>query len=384
MNITYVYADNKLEWNCSEWRCMIPARAVNKLAGHSAETIYIGEFANRTPRAQAACERADIIIVQRTLWAEVLDAIAFWKERQVVVADFDDAYDLMPESNPAYPFWGKGLAQVKRDDGQGYEWRCLDRNPLDEFKRGLRLVHAATTPSRQLAEDWRGYAQMYYVPNYLDLEKYIFVSKPIHEGIVIGWGGSASHLESFRGSGIIEALQRICAERFNVRVMIAGSDRRIFDLLPLSAGRKIYQPFVEFRRWPYVLAQFDIGIAPLHGSYDERRSWIKALEYMAMKIPWIASRGAPYSDLKDYGLLVENTPEAWADALLEVIDHLADYRARAERAGYIQALLLSMDVNVDKVLQTYAEIIQLARTGRWDQRRYAIKQGHEMAALMAR
>lgn len=352
MNIVYVFADNEQEWNCSEWRCAVPARAINRVRGHAAQLLSLAEFAAGAPAAQTACAAADVIVVQRNLFGPVTAAIQHWKARdKIIIADFDDAYDLMPATNPAYLFWGRAL--VRQPDGQ---LEKIDPPPLTQFKWGLRLVHAATVASKRLATDWQDYAPMHYLPNYIDLPKYLDARPEPHDGIWIGWGGSLSHLQSFRDSGVLAALKRVCRARPQVKVVIHGDDRRIFDQLPLPPEQKIQHPWVPYAQWPRHLASFDIGLAPLHGPYDERRSWIKVLEYLVLKIPWVATDGPAYADLRPYGWLVKNTPSAWERVLLDMVDHLADYKIEAGRDPYLFGLSQAADSNVDKVLAVYSEI----------------------------
>jgi glycosyltransferase involved in cell wall biosynthesis len=356
MNIVYVFADKPVEWNSSEWRCAIPARAINRTKRHQANLLSIDDFAVNSSTAQAVCDPADVIVVQRNLFGRVLSAIQHWKARdKVMIADFDDAYHLMPPSNVSYPFWGKGL-RLKA----GSPAEVIDPSPLTQFRWGLRLVHAATVPSKRLADDWQAYTRIHYVPNYIDLKQYENVIAGAHAGVMIGWGGSLSHFESFKGSGVIEALRGICRARSHVKVMICGNDRRIYDLLPVAASQKIYQPAVPFEQWPGVLSSFDIGIAPLYGEYDERRSWIKPLEYMVMRIPWVGSDGPAYHELRDYGWLVNNTPEAWERVLSDLVDNLASYKAEAACEPYLFGLSQSVDENVNEILGTYASIANLA------------------------
>lgn len=363
MNVIYVFADNAQEWNSSEWRCAIPARAINRTRRHSAQLLSIAEFAENSPRAQSLCGAADLIVVQRNLVGAVLTAIQHWKARdKAVVADFDDAYDLMPPNNPSYPYWGKGLKALPQPDGTT-AWEKIDPPPLRQFKWGLRLVHAATVPSKRLAGDWQAYAEMHYLPNYIDLEKYRTVTAEAHEEVVLGWGGSLSHLHSFTESGILTALRRVCRARPRVKVMVCGNDQRIFAKLPLPENQKVLQPWAAYADWPRVLAKFDIGLAPLQGPYDERRSWIKVLEYMVMKIPWVASEGPAYQELRPYGWLVKNTPSAWERVLLDMIDHLPDYKAEAAREPYLFGIGQGIDENVDKVIGIYAAILQRAIGG---------------------
>ncbi len=351
MKIVYIYADSKEEWNSSEWRCAIPYRAINRTGRHQAFLVDIESFAHHSPQADEICQAADILIVERNLFGPVLSAIQYWKARdKVVLADFDDAYHLMHPSNLNYSFWSEG---VRRDNGQKVE-----PPPLTQFKWGLRLVHAATTPSRRLADDWRAYAETIYVPNYIDLNLYQNTQTQEHDSIIIGWGGSISHYQSFVDSGVIPALQRLCRARPQVRVMLCGNDWRIAQQMNIPEDQLIQVRWVPHNRWSTVLAQFDIGLAPLCGEYDQRRSWIKVLEYMVMKIPWIASEGPPYEEFRSFGWLVQNTAQAWQRVLFDVVDHLEQYQKEAAGEAYLAALGKSIDENIDRTLSQYATIYE--------------------------
>ncbi len=354
MKIVYVYADNRQEWNSSEWRCAVPARAINRTRRHSAELLSLDDFARDTPASQAACDHADVIIVQRNLFDSILAVIQHWKARdKTVIADFDDAYHLMTTSNASYPFWTQGL--IRHPGGATQKMYPL---PLTQFKMGLRLVHAATVPSKRLADDWQSYTEMFYLPNYIELEKYQIALPEPHEGVIIGWGGSLSHLQSFTGSGVATALKRVCHARPQVKVMICGSDRRIVDQLAIPPQQMIVQPWVPYTDWPRSLAQFDIGLAPLHGAYDDRRSWIKVLEYLVMKIPWVASESPAYEELRPYGWLVKNASNAWERVLLDMIDHLDNYKREAAGEPFLFGIGQNIDEHVDQILSVYMGIYE--------------------------
>lgn len=359
MNLTYIYSDSPQEWNSSEWRCAVPFRAFNRTARHRAQLVALNDFIHNTPVAQTACAQAEVIVVERNLFGPTLTAIQRWKARdKVVVVDFDDAYPLMPPSNPGYPFWIQNL--TKKPDGS---FEPLETPALTQFRWGLRLAHAATVPSKRLADDWRDVAEMHYLPNYIDLEKYQNIPPEPHEGIAIGWGGSVSHLQSFTGSGVLAALKRVCRARPQVKVVIHGNDQRIFNQLPLPPEQKELRPFVPYSEWARQLARYDIGLAPLHGAYDERRSWIKVLEYLVMKVPWVASDGPAYDELRPYGWLVKNTPNAWERVLLDMVDHLVDYKAEAAREPYLFGISQAIDGNTERIVNTYAAIAQRAVGG---------------------
>ncbi|KPL84145.1 hypothetical protein SE15_02955 [Thermanaerothrix daxensis] len=355
MKIVYVVADSTEEWNSAEWRCVIPARAIQATGRHSATLIRIDHFAYHTPEVQSACEEAEVIVVQRNAFGPVLQAMQYWKARdKTIILDFDDAYHLIPPQAKNYTFWAEGRLTQTDPNGKPFH-TTIQPPPLTQFQWGLQLAHAATVPSRLLASDWQTHTPIHYVPNYLDLPRYLNLRPTPHEGIVIGWGGSLSHLHSFTESGVLKALRRVCLRRPQVRILICG-DERIFQALNVSQSQKFFLPWTDPDKWPQYLSMFDIGIAPLQGAYDQRRSWIKVLEYMIMKVPWVASQGAPYEDLKDFGTLVRNDPYAWENALLELIDHLGDYKEHAEREPYLFALSQGIQENVNTILNTYAHI----------------------------
>lgn len=356
MNITYVYADSKEEWNCSEWRCAVPARALQQSGRHTTHLIDINSFAYNKPEAVEYCQASDVIVIQRNLFGPVLKAIQHWKARdKIVVADFDDAYNLMPPSVKNYSFWVEGL--MTNPDKPSAPPIRITPPPFEQFKLGLRIVHAATVPSTQLVNDWQGYTDTYLLPNYIELDRYLNITPSKHDGIVIGWGGSLTHLQSFKESGVLRALQRLCQVRPNVKVMICG-DPRVYELIPLPAGQKLFQPWTSIDNWPRLLSNIDIGLAPLYGQYDQRRSWIKVLEYIVMKIPWIASDGPAYQSLRQYGWLVKNTPNAWERILLDMVDHLDDYRDEARRDSFLFGLSQGINENIDNIISVYRNIMK--------------------------
>ena len=138
MNIVYVYADNPHEWNSSEWRCAVPARAINRSGLHSAEMIFVADFAFRTPEAVEKCQNADIIIIQRMLVNEVLSAIQHWKARdKIVIAEFDDAFDLIEESNTAaYEYWKKAIRRRTTQNGEQIMEK-IDPDPPHTIQMGF-------------------------------------------------------------------------------------------------------------------------------------------------------------------------------------------------------------------------------------------------------
>ena len=356
MRIVFVFADNKQEWNSSEWRCVIPAEAIDRSPEHQARLLAAAEFANRTPQADQLCGEADVIVVERNLFGPVLTTIMHWKALgKGVIATFDDAYQLLPENNLSHDFWIKGIAR-KKHNGRVTE-EIIDPPPITQFQWGLRMVDGAVVASQKLVEDWEEFTDVRHLPMFLDLDRYRNLPEkdPEDDAVVIGWSGSLSHLHSF-SDGILKALERVARARPQVRLKI-GNDRRIYDKLNVPECQKELTPWVPYEEWPEVLSSYDIGLAPMEGEFDARRSWVKVLEYMAVKTPWIASRSPAYQELEAYGQLVKNTAEAWEKALLNTVDHIQDFRRQAGGEPYQFALNQSAENNVDHMIEIFRSLI---------------------------
>jgi len=342
MRVVYVYTDSVAKWDRSERRCAVPARAMNRTGRHQATLISRADFVAASGAAgcnqwRETCQAADIIVVQGGLSGQMLKAGQYWRARDKVVAvDIDHAEHLAHNGcgNPA---------------GRGSE-------PSGAIGTGLKLVHAATLSSLRLAADCQEWAQVFHLPSYIEPDRYYYPSREPDGRVLIGWRGNESHLSAFTKSGVAEALRNVCCERPHVRVLLCTSDTRLVNAVNLPPKQVIWQPWTPFAEWPGLLASFDIGIAPLYGEYDQRRSWTQALEYMIQRIPWVASAGPVFQDLAEYGWLVNPQPKAWERVLLDMVDHLDEYRMEADRDAYLFALSQSIDENIDKVMNIYANI----------------------------
>lgn len=403
MKVLYVYSDRPESMNCSKHNCIFPAKAVNKLKGCESVVMKIDEFSSNTQEIQKIVNAADIIVIERNFFETTLTVMQFWRSRgKKIIAIFDDAYDIILPDNPSHSFW-KNNQKIRLPDNITYRilaafrgcprdndalWNNIpmeDREPLavkvmeilkekipmteekfesviptlTQFIWGLKLATAIQVPSQMLKKDWKRYNKnIHYIDNYLEMEKYSNVA-PMHphEGIIIGWQGSVSHFASFEGSGVLKALENICKKNDDVKVMIGG-DRKIFDALDLPAEKKVFHGYVPEEQWGSLLKSYDIGLAPLATEYDKRRSWIKVLEYMALKIPWVASNFVTYRKFKGMGELVQNTPEEWEKALQKMIDNIRFYKHQALGKPFEFALTQTFDANIAETIKLYEKIIK--------------------------
>lgn len=373
MKIAHIVADGNSEFNSTAWRAMIPARAMAR-AGHTISYIHVDSWMKDDRKSDLA--DADIIVIERVLVEESIDRCKFWGQRgKAVVVDIDDAYHLLQpyaeSGNQAAKFWQQGEVDISYPGGVKVTKR-LETTPLEQFRQGIRYCAGITMPSRILAEDWSRYAKCWYVPNYIDQERYLpFAQKNLPhrpDEIVIGWGGSMSHKLSFEKSGCAEALQNVLNKRPQAKVMICG-DERILGIIKCPPAQVIFRHYVTWQEWPRVIGCFDIGVAPLNGRYDHARSSIKSIEYSTMGIPFVATGCPTYAEYMaaEVGQYVndsEDTPEArrsradeWEAKLLHMIDNYADYRAQAVLdASYAEEWWV--DRRVGDIISTYNEIIE--------------------------
>lgn len=358
-----VAADQPHEVNCSLHNIIRPAQAINKIPGNQSVVIGINQFSENNPETQKLIMGSDIIVVERNFFGDALTTMEWCRVRnKSLVAIFDDGYQVMEKHNVAYPFWKHGEITVPDEKGRPKREKMLPP-PMVQFIWGLQMVKGIQVPSLALAEDWKKYNNTYYIPNCIIAEKYPDV-KPLYphkDSIVCGWGGSLSHFESFTDSGILKALKRVVRKYNNVKVMITG-DKRVFDAIDLPANKKIFNSYVPEEQFLPLMKTFDIALAPLITEFDRRRSHIKVLEYMALKMPWICSDFPPYEHLKKYGIVAQNTAESWEEKLCYAIDNIEERRAYAEGEPFEYAMGMSYDKNIGKTLELYQSLIDTPYT----------------------
>jgi hypothetical protein len=315
-----------------------------------------------TPRCKRACSNADTIVLQRVLIDDSMPTVDYWMKRgKRILASFDDAYDLIGEENAAYSFWGRGEVEVKVA-GQKYT-RKLEVHPVDQFRRNLRKISGGVTPGKVLARDWSAHAPMLHLPNYLESKRYFNLPRHDTSWINIGWGGSLSHLTSFAHSGVQQALQNVLSQTHEQKVRLAlVGDKRVRKQVPLPDEEIWFREYVMFFDWPKILNTFHIGLAPLAMPYDQRRSRLKVMEYIAMGIPFIATKSEAYEEFWDCpsGIFIDqgapdvcdkSNPKAWERALWEVLNNPPEFKRRAVQARKDYFKVYDNITNADKIAE---------------------------------
>ena len=316
-----VYADTPVEWNCSQWRITNPSYGLRRV-GIDVDEVWIADWATspHDPHNRKRIMDADAVLLQRNCFEGNLDALRYWRGLgKPVYIDLDDAYQMLPETVAARRFWIDNALKFKRP-------------PLEQLREGLLLSSGVTSPSKLILQDWDAPKKV-WLPNYVRGEWYANLERRPHVGIIIGWGMSMSHFDSFRYCGIVEALVQLCRRDPRVRVVVCGNDAQPYEMLSgIPPQQRTRNAGVNFDVWPQRLAQFDLGIAPLFGDYDRRRSWLKVVEYACAGVPCIVTKSDPYADLTDWTLAqVDAGADLWAAALDDAIANLRDHQERAAK-----------------------------------------------------
>ncbi len=334
--------------------------------------INIKQWMHRSSYARSILRKVDIFHLQRVLVQETHDYIDYWRSQgKAVVVDWDDNYGRIDSENAAKKFWLDGMVEVSIDGGVTYDAK-LDPHPLKQFEEGLRHCTAGITPSHVMLGDYNKDTPVFTIENYLDARLYHSARKHNNDPcVVLGYGASLSHTKGLRQSGLHDALRQMLQERDNVRLLIVG-DERLVKQLPVRRDRVWFSPYTSWWTWQKTLKRYDIGLAPLSGDYDDRRSSLKVAEYLMSGLPFVATKSPVYEKMwhVDSGRFVkpghdkesyDERVEDWYSSTIDIIDNIEDYRERAKDNIMKEGMKYSVDENVDAIIGVYKEIIELER-----------------------
>ncbi|NIV33087.1 MAG: glycosyltransferase [Anaerolineae bacterium] len=162
---------------------------------------------------------------------------------------------------------------------------------------------------------------IYLLQNNIDLRYWDSVKfKRIVPSPSVGLVGTPTHYDDWQA--VVDVLERIASERPDVHFVVGGLLPEYLQDLP----RMTYLPGVEYKAYPAMVAQIDIGLAPLvpNDPFNWSKSGIKAMEYWCAGAPVVASDALPYQRVvtEDRGFLVDHgDPDAWYAAIMAYLDN---------------------------------------------------------------
>lgn len=132
--------------------------------------------------------------------------------------------------------------------------------------------------------------------------------------LTVGWAGSMFHHQDWHG--MPERLAEFDQRMPYVNFHMIGAD---YTGGAVSARVSPWSPMESY----YSSLDFHVGIAPIMRSpFNERKSWIKLLEYASFGIPAVATNAGQYPEWIEHGwngYLVDEDRE-WVDFLLALSD----------------------------------------------------------------
>ncbi len=357
MNVVYVHSSLHEDRYRIHIRCQNPAAALQDSGRHKAALLPLEEFIHNTTQAQQLCQPADVIILHRYLYEASLASIARWHARgKRILVDVDAAFEFIEPDRAGYSFWKQGILPDSLQNGR----QPISPPPLDQLKWLLKMVDAVIVPTPSLAHDLFAYGRVSILPDFLNIHEYLVVRPARDENrILVGLNTFGMTPASLRASGALEGLQQAATRCDHLHVLLAGEAEVTEDPFPrLPEWRKKIIAPVPHTALSCALSGLDIGLAPAAGDFERRQSPLRLLEYMAMKIPWIASNDHCYQPMVSYGILVDNNPDAWADAILALASRIDTAQRRVSGAAYLHALSQDAAENLDKIVRVLQPAVE--------------------------
>jgi len=237
----------------------------------------------------------DVVVGQRFCGPNGIGQWQAWRGHTRLVYEIDD--DML------HPDAANGLPHL--------------HDPLvrDSFKVCIAASDLVTVSTEPLAEVMLRYnPNVRIIPNFIDGDL-LYTDRVRNDRVTVGWAGGQSHLRDWA----VHADPIAVALRGNdVDVHFVGIDYS--PLLKLEGRYTPWHPDV----WTYFKSiDFDIGLCPLADTQFNRcKSHLKALEYMALGIPVVASNQPAYRDLVIDGVTgyLVSTPDEWRSRLIDLIN----------------------------------------------------------------
>lgn len=319
----------------SIYRSFIPMEAL-ALRGHG---VHVEE--RNDVRRPERFEEFDVVCFWRC-FHEPMQLLARRLSRAGVamVWDNDDDLAAIPRGVPAYQNIG-GLR---------------GRRAMAEMTRMMRTADVVTVPSESLAERYREASgvEPRVIENYLPT-KFVRPRFLPRRGVTIGWLAGLEHRADYNQLRLREPFLELLRRHPDVRIVSIG--------LNLALGHPRYEglPITAYGDLPKLLAQFDVGIAPLADiPFNRSRSNIKLKEYSAIGVPWLASPIGPYAGMgpEQGGELVAD--DGWFEALSRLVGD-ADRRSRLAQRARAWARGETIADHVEEWERTLEDAIDRAR-----------------------
>lgn len=339
--------DNKSHWGGAGW---VRLGQYAELLTHHDFEVFVGTLVwnrdhfsiNTIEEVGADFVDVDIIYIQRLMHDTLSEHIKLAKSAgQIILNDLDDWYWGLHPSNSAY---------------ESSHPKNSPQENVNHYKSVLNSSTHVTVSTQYLADRISSFVHcpITVLENTVDTARFTPV-KHQHDIPTLGWVGSTNHR-----SNDLEVLTGIIKPLYDdnqIVLMHAGYHHGAPTVaskwgLPEETVETL--PACDPEQYPSLL-KMEIGVAPLSDTpFNHAKSDIKALEYSASGIPWVAS------DLPSYRNLVEK----WgvgrvakkATHWIKHIKQLKDPNVRIEEASALLEAVKQRDIGVG--VRTLAEFLK--------------------------
>lgn len=258
--------------------------------------------------------RADVVLVQREaaiFGPPIFEWVAAQLLRRPMVLDLDDATYIAYKS----PTYGSIASFLK--------WF----SKTDDLIRWSRIVTCGNRSIAAYVTSKGGASTI--IPTVVDTELFRPIPKTRTGPIVLGWVGTHSTFPFLER--IFPVLCEL-AKKHEFRLRIIGSGRKVVDI----PGVQVENSDWDLEREVADFQSIDIGLYPIDlNVYDARwaagKSGFKAIQYMAVGIPYVASPVGASAEIGEEGVThyLATTEDQWRVAL----DSLLSDRCLCDRMG---------------------------------------------------
>ena len=341
-----VYSLDAPEFACAHLRLIAPTEALT-------DSVELRWGANHTSSQQVSIDTslaawADLIIIQRffPMPHTISQMERILAAGKPIIYETDDLVMEVPTTNPH---------QKGADAATPYILDLIAKAAAvtvstEEMKRAFAHLHK----------------EIHILPNLLDQRLWSapITAKPPHAPVVIGYAGTPDHKADLHL--LEEVLERISAKYGNrVAFCFMGCYTERIRRLP-GFSSFFFEPGYANYAETIQQAGIDIGLVPLEDNrFNRCKSNIKWLEYSVCGIAGVYSDLPPYAAVNqgETGILVQDSPQAWFDALEDLICH-PEKRKRIARQAREEVLKnYTVRSKAHLYLETYRHIMADSRSG---------------------
>jgi hypothetical protein len=270
---------------------------------------------------------ADIVVLQRPLQYTLAEAVPRLQAKGVrVVVEIDDDFEAISPRNVSW----------SHVDPKAHP----ERN-RDHLRRACAQADMVVVSTPALAARYAPHGRVRIVPNCVPAW-YLAVKREDHIGVFVGWSGSTdTHPDDLQvtSGGVARAVRSTGAT-----FAVIGSGRGVRKALGLAVDPPACG-WVPLARYPYMVAELDVGVVPLEMSaFNAAKSALKMMEMAALGVVPVVSPTAENLRMTQAGIgVTAENPRQWEGVVKALVgdasrrQHWAQSGRELMRAHTIEA-----------------------------------------------